>query len=60
MFSYSQIQLEKEKILFDFENVQSQLDKALGHGSRIQKEKESIQLDFERYKEKSEKLQVLL
>lgn len=52
------MQLEKEKLLFDFENVQSQLDKALGHGSRVQKEKESIQLDFERYKEKSEKLQV--
>lgn len=59
-FSISQIQLEKDKVLFDFENVQSQLDKALGHGSRVQKEKESIQLDYDRYKEKADKLQVSL
>lgn len=54
----SQVQLEKEKQLFDFDNIQSQLDKALGQCSRVQKERETLQLDADRYKEKVEKLQV--
>lgn len=53
-----QIQLEKEKLGYDLENIQSQLDKALGQSARIQKEKEQAQLEADRLRDKSEKLQV--
>lgn len=51
--------LEKEKLMYDFENLQSQLDKALGQASRIQKERESLGLDSERLREKADKAQVI-
>lgn len=53
-----QIQLEKEKLGYDLESIQSQLDKALGQSARIQKEKEQAQLEADRLRDKSEKLQV--
>lgn len=53
-----QIQLEKEKQGYDLENVQSQLDKALGQSARLQKDKDTIQLDADRIRDKYEKTQV--
>lgn len=50
--------MEKEKQNYDFENVQSQLDKALGQGARMQKEKDAIQLEADRFQDKYEKTQV--
>lgn len=52
------MQLEKEKQGYDFENVQSQLDKALGQSARIQKEKDTIQLEADRLRDKYDKSQV--
>lgn len=52
------VQLEKEKLMYDFENLQSQLDKALGQAARIQKERESVGLDSDRLREKADKAQV--
>lgn len=53
-----QIQLEKEKVGYDLENIQSQLDKALGQSARIQKEKEQAQHEADRLRDKYEKSQV--
>lgn len=53
-----QVQLEKEKLGYDLENVQSQLDKALGQASRLQKERESLQLEADRLRDKYDKAQV--
>lgn len=53
-----QIQLEKEKVSYDLENIQSQLDKVLGQSARLQKEKESAQLEADRLRDKVEKTQV--
>lgn len=50
--------MEKEKQNYDFENVQSQLDKALGQATRLQKERETVQLDADRMRDKYEKAQV--
>jgi hypothetical protein len=50
--------MEKEKQNYDFENIQSQLDKALGQATRLQKERETIQLDADRMRDKYEKAQV--
>lgn len=55
---YLQLQMEKEKQNYDFENIQSQLDKALGQATRLQKERETIQLDADRMRDKYEKAQV--
>lgn len=55
---FLQLQLEKEKQNYDFENVQSQLDKALGQATRLQKEREAVQLDVDRLRDKYEKAQV--
>lgn len=52
------MQMEKEKQTYDFENIQSQLDKALGQATRLQKEKETVQLDADRLRDKYEKTQV--
>lgn len=54
------MQMEKEKQNYDFDNLQSQLDKALGQSSRMQKEREAIQLEVDRLQDKYEKAQVLL
>lgn len=53
-----QMQLEKEKQNYDFENLQSQLDKALGQATRMQKERETSQLELDRLRDKYEKAQV--
>lgn len=50
--------MEKEKQNYDFESVQSQLDKALGQSTRLQKERENIQLEADRLRDKCEKAQV--
>lgn len=52
------MQMEKEKQNYDFENLQSQLDKALGQSTRMQKERETIQLEVDRLQDKYEKAQV--
>lgn len=52
------MQMEKEKQNYDFDNVQSQLDKALGQAARMQKEREAIQLEVDRLTDKYEKAQV--
>lgn len=52
------MQLEKEKLGYDLENVQSQLDKALGQSARLQKERETAQLEADRLRDKCEKSQV--
>lgn len=52
------MQLEKEKQNYDFENLQSQLDKALGQATRMQKERETSQLETDRLRDKYEKSQV--
>lgn len=50
--------MEKEKQSYDFDNIQSQLDKALGQAGRIQKEREQIQIDCDRFRDKYEKANV--
>lgn len=50
--------MEREKQNYDFENLQSQLDKALGQSTRMQKERETIQLEVDRLQDKYEKAQV--
>lgn len=50
--------MEREKQIYDFDNLQSQLDKALGQSARMQKEREAIQLDVDRLQDKYEKAQV--
>lgn len=50
--------MEREKQNYDFENIQSQLDKALGQATRIQKERETVQLDADRFRDKYEKSNV--
>lgn len=56
--NFSQMQMEREKQNYDFENLQSQLDKALGQSTRMQKERETIQLEVDRLQDKYEKAQV--
>lgn len=52
-----QFQSEKEKYVYDFDNMQAQLDKSAGQLSRVQKEKENIQQEMERIREKHDKNQ---
>lgn len=58
LMCFFQFQVEKEKQNYDFENIQSQLDKALGQAARIQKEREAVELDSDRNRDKYEKAQV--
>lgn len=51
--------MEKEKQNYDYENIQSQLDKALGQATRLQKERENVQLETDRIRDKYEKAQVI-
>lgn len=53
-----QVQLEREKVGYELENVQGQLDKAIAQAARVQKEKETVKLESDRYRDKYEKLQV--
>lgn len=55
-----QYQSEKEKYAYDYESMQSQLDKSAGQLSRIQKEKENIQQEMERIRDKHDKNQACL
>lgn len=52
------MQLEREKLGYDLENVQTQLDKALGQAARTQKERETLQLEVDRLRDKYDKSQV--
>lgn len=53
-----QLQLEKEKQTYDFENLQALVDKAQGTTNRLQKEREAAQLEADRFRDKNEKAQV--
>lgn len=53
-----QIQAEREKHAYEFEQIQSQLDKAHGQNARQSKEREAAQHEADRLREKYEKLQV--
>jgi hypothetical protein len=57
---YVQAQVEREKLAYDFENMQTQLDKSQGQAGRLVKEKEAAQLEADRFRDKSEKAQVCL
>lgn len=50
--------MDREKQAYDFESVQSQLDKALGQAARLQKERDTAQLDADRFHDKHDKAQV--
>jgi hypothetical protein len=52
------LQLEKEKYKFDYEDIQSELDKALGAATRVQKEKDNMKTEADYYQDKYEKAQV--
>lgn len=52
------MQLEKEKYKFDYEDIQSELDKALGAATRVQKEKDNMKMEADHYQDKYEKAQV--
>ena len=53
-----QIQTDKEKLLYELDNLQSQLEKAQVNTTRYQHEKQDCQDDADRQREKVEKLQV--
>lgn len=53
-----QLQVDREKQAYDFESIQSQLDKALGQAARLQKERDTAQLDADRFRDKHDKAQV--
>ena len=54
-----QLQGEREKYAYDYDNLQSQLDKSQGQLSRVQKEKETTQQELDRTHDKYDKQQVL-
>ena len=53
-----QLQADREKYAYDYDNLQSQLDKSQGQLSRVQKEKETIQQELDRTHDKYDKHQV--
>ncbi len=53
-----QIQADKEKLLYELDNLQNQLEKAQLSSNRFQTEREDFQMDADRHREKCEKLQV--
>ena len=53
-----QIQMDKEKAVYEVDSLQIQVDKALGQCSRIQKEKEAVQNELQKLKDKQDKAQV--
>ena len=55
---FFQIQTDKEKLLYELDNLQSQLDKTQLSSTRLQTEKEDFQMDADRQREKCDKLQV--
>lgn len=50
--------IEKEQNQFELNNLQTQLDKALGQSARLQKDKDVIQTEYESLKAKYEISQV--
>ena len=53
-----QIQADKEKLLYELDNLQAQLEKAQVSSTRFQTEREDYQIDSQRQREKCDKLQV--
>lgn len=53
-----QVQAEREKLAYDYDQIQSQLDKAHGQSARLAKERETLQLEADRLREKHDKVQV--
>ena len=56
--SPSQVTSDKEKFLYELDELQAQMEKAQLCTNRLQQEKEDYQMDAERQREKCEKLQV--
>ena len=54
----SQVTSDKEKFLYELDELQAQMEKAQLCTNRLQQEKEDYQMDAERQREKCEKLQV--
>ena len=54
-----QIQTDKEKLLYELDNLQRELEKAQVNTTRFQHEKEDFEVDAGRQREKNEKLQVI-
>ena len=52
------MQGDKEKLLYEIDEVQAQLEKTQLNTNRFQAEKEDFQLDAERHRSTNEKLQV--
>ncbi len=55
---FLQIQADKEKLLYELDNLQNQLEKAQMSSNRFQTEREDFQMDADRQREKVDKLQV--
>ena len=55
-----QVTTDKEKFLYELDELQAQMEKAQLTANRLQTEKEDYQMDAERQREKCEKLQVNL
>ena len=53
-----QVQGDKEKLLYELDNLQRELEKAQVNTTRFQHEKEDFEVDAGRQREKNEKLQV--
>ena len=53
-----QVQGDKEKLLYELDTLQAELEKCNMSSSRLQKEKEDAYADIDRGREKYEKLQV--
>ena len=53
-----QVQGDKEKLLYEIDEIQAQLEKAQLNTNRFQAEKEDFQLDAERHRSTNDKLQV--
>jgi len=56
--AFLQIQTDKEKLLYELDDLQNQLEKAQMSSNRLQTEREDYQIDADRQREKVEKLQV--
>ena len=53
-----QVQGDKEKLLYELDNLQRELEKAQVNTTRFQHEKEDFEVDSKHQREKNEKLQV--
>lgn len=57
MWSF-QIQQDKEKLLYELDNIQSQYEKIQVSHTRLQQEKDDIHMDADRQRERNDKMQV--